>query len=248
MSFSYVSNYDAAILHGIDETPTRPWDLNDEILRYANRHSSLLDIGCGTAAKLIPLSSYFGQIIGVDISESMLNAAQSTIEKNKLSNIRLIQCDSNKLPFEDNSYDVITCMVSRWNIKEIHRALKPSGVVIVEHIGCEDKKDFKILFGKDHEGSRGQFIDFKKEDYLKYYHDMFYNLFDTVSIQNGYWKTYYTEQGILELLKFTPTIRNFDIEKDIEALRKGYTLFQSTQGIVLTQNRILIHAKIPKNF
>ena len=134
-------------------------------------------------------------------------------------------------------------MLSRWNINELYRVLKPHGVVVIEHIGCEDKKEFKFLFGKDKDGWRGQFIKFQREEYLQYYQNIFNKLFDSVSIQNGYWNTSYTEQGLLDLLKFTPTIRNFDLNRDESALKYAIKIFNTPNGIELTQNRILIYAK-----
>lgn len=246
-SFLYISKYDSANLRGIDESP-RPWNLDNEIIQYSNKDYSLLDIGCGTSFKLLSLASHFKRIMGIDISEDMVRASKDIIKKNNIPNISIMQCDSQKLPFEDNSYDIVTCMVSRWSVKEIHRVLKPTGIAIIEHIGCEDKKDFKILFGKDELGWRGQFIEFEKDEYLSHYYSMFDSYFSDISIQNGFWKTRYTKQGILELLKFTPTIRNFDAEKDTAALERGYEIFKCPNGISLVQNRILIHAKNPRIF
>lgn len=247
MSFSYIPDYDSSILRG-DDGSQRPWNLPDEIIAYADKNLKLLDIGCGTAFKLIPLSQHFAEIVGIDISKEMIHAANNIVEKNDVKNIKLLHGDSNNLPFEEKTYDVITCMLSRWDIREIARVLKPNGVVIVENVGCEDKKDFKILFGKDQDGWRGQFINYQQDEYLKYYRDMFCDYFASVSIANGFWKTYYTEQGILELLRFTPTIRNFDQITDNSALKSAYKIFKCERGIVLTQNRILINAQKPRNF
>jgi ubiquinone/menaquinone biosynthesis C-methylase UbiE len=245
MSFSYISAYDSPQLHGSDDSSTqRPWDLNKEILSRAGKNLNLLDIGCGSAFKLIPLSPYFGEITGLDISEDMIVAAKINVDNHKINNINLIHADSNKLPFEESAYDMVTCMLSRWNENEIFRILKPNGVVIIEHIGCEDKKELKILFGKDKDGWRGQFIEFQPDEYLQSYQNKFKS-FNFVSIKNGFWRTHYTEQGLLDLLRFTPTIRNFNESSDNQAVKNAFSFFKKPQGIELTQNRILIHAKKP---
>ena len=46
------------------------------IYRYSNNKDSLLDIGCGTANHSIYLSEYFRRVVGLDLSEPMLNAPQ----------------------------------------------------------------------------------------------------------------------------------------------------------------------------
>jgi len=243
-NFSYISKYDSLLLRGKDDsTMPRPWNLTKKILAHDGKNKKLLDIGCGTAFKLIPLFPHFYSIIGLDISEDMVFTANKMIHENNISTVKVIHGNSNALPFEDKTYDIVTCMLSRWDVKEIARVLKPNGVVIIEHIGCEDKKDFKLFFGKDDEGWRGQFLEHQKDEYLDSFYRLFIQYFDHVSIENGFWRTYYNFQGIQELLQFTPTIRNFSFDTDAHFLEKAVIEFSTPQGIGLIQNRLLIHAK-----
>lgn len=245
--FAYESQYDSSSLRGIDVSE-RPWDLKKEIFDNSQSGSKLLDVGCGTASKLIPLINYFSEIYGIDISHKMVAAAKAQIKNNKIENIKLFHGDSQNLPFHNNSFDTVTCMLSRWNVLEIARILKSTGNVIVEHIGCEDKKDFKVFFGKDKDGWRGQFINCQVDRYIQSFIDMFREYFEFVTIKNGFWKTYYTEQGILDLLQYTPTINNFNLYTDIDHVKNACDTFRRPKGIELTQNRILIHAKNPRVF
>ncbi len=240
----YEVQYDSALLRGLDDSETpRPWDLFEEIKIHASKEKKLLDIGCGTAFKILPLAKYFEEVIGLDPSQSMLEAAAKNAKKQDINNIRFVEGKAEKLPFPDHSIDVISSILSRWDASEIKRVLKPNGMCIVEYIGCEDKKDFKLLFGSDEEGWRGQFIEYQKDEYLKLCYDDFSTFFDTVSIRNGFWDTYYSEEGLKQLLSFTPTIRNYSAALDTDALNEVINSFQTEKGIKLTQNRILIHAK-----
>jgi hypothetical protein len=134
-------------------------------------------------------------------------------------------------------------MLSRWSVPEIFRVLKPNGIAIIEHIGCEDKKDFKLLFGKDSKGWRGQFLEYEKENYLQMYYARFSEFFTKVTIKNGFWNTLYTPEGLVELLQYSPTIRNFNEISDDIFVRQAIAEFSTPNGINLQQNRILIHAK-----
>lgn len=240
----YEAQYDSALLRGLDDPETpRPWDLFTEIKKHASKEKKLLDIGCGTAFKIIPLADYFDEIIGLEPSQSMLDAAIKNVTDKGVNNIRFIKGKAEKLPFPDHSIDVISSILSRWDAAEIKRVLKPSGIAIIEYIGCEDKKEFKKLFGKDEQGWRGQFIEYDLEEYLKLCYDDFSAFFDSVSMRNAYWNTYYSTEGLKQLLSFTPTIRNYDPALDANFLNEAVTSFQTEQGIRLTQNRILIHAQ-----
>lgn len=244
IKFDFVAHDNSSQLQGKDDPSTpRPWNLIEEIKAYGGADKHLLDIGCGTAFKLVPLAAFFKEIVGLDISQSMLNAARTIINTSGVKNIRLIEGSGYTLPFEDQAFDVVTCMLSRWSPKEIHRVLKPQGVAIIEHIGCEDKKELKILFGKDEKGWRGRFIKEQLSEYLAHYWSVFEEFFGEIHLKNGYWNTFYTEQGLLELLKYTPMVRNFDEVADKAIVQKAITLFTTPHGIKLKQNRILIYAK-----
>lgn len=242
----YDSRYDSELLRGKDDPKTpRPWNLCQEILRYSGSDKLLLDIGCGTAFKIIPLASHFKKVIGLDPSKSMLKAAEMNKQSYSVKNLELVLGTGQHIPFQNQFFDLITCMLSRWDVAEIYRVLKPNGIVIVEHIGCEDKKSFKLLFGKDQNGWRGQFLEYIKPDFLKMYHDMFSEYFNAVSIQNGFWSTFYQPVGLRKLLSFTPTIRGFNEQIDSAAFQAAIEKFMTPNGIRLQQNRILIYAKNP---
>lgn len=68
----------------------------------------LLDLGCGTGSLLIVAKSKFPNVdmIGVDVDSKVLEIAEKKIKKENL-NIKLIKSSADKLPFPDNSFDVI---------------------------------------------------------------------------------------------------------------------------------------------
>ena len=112
--------------------------LHDEIeenLKNKNIHS-ILDLGCGTGALLKEIKelNIAEQLFGIDISPNMLEIA-----KNKLGNdATLILGDSERLPFEDSSFDAIVCNDSFHHYpqpdiveKEVSRCLKQNGVFII---------------------------------------------------------------------------------------------------------------------
>jgi len=106
----------------------------DEALR--NEFRTWLDIGCGTGALLLLIGQQKRdvQLFGVDLSEQMIKVARSKL--GKTADLRV--SDSEKLPFEKNQFDLITCTFSfhhypkpRTALAEMQRVLSLNGRVII---------------------------------------------------------------------------------------------------------------------
>lgn len=96
---------------------------------------TVLDLGCGTAAlleRVLKIES-IATAYGLDLSEKMLEQA-----RNKLIRATLVQGDSEHLPFENNSFDVVYCNDSfhhypnpRAVLAEVKRVLRQEGKLIL---------------------------------------------------------------------------------------------------------------------
>jgi len=93
-------------------------------------HNSLLDIGCGTGFILNIARKYFDRVVGVDITQAMLDKVDLSS-----GNIELRLADSSDMPFDDESFDVCTAYSFLHHLpklpptlKEICRCLKKEGV------------------------------------------------------------------------------------------------------------------------
>lgn len=89
----------------------------------------LLDVGCGTGFIIDLAKDIFDEIHGVDITEAMLEKVDTFG-----GNITLHNTQAQNLPFEDNSFDLVTAYAFlhhledyRPVLKEIFRVLKPGG-------------------------------------------------------------------------------------------------------------------------
>lgn len=237
----YDQRYESDLLRGREEP--RPWALLEVIRRYTKKTDTLLDIGCGTAFKLVQLADDVGKIYGLEPNKEMRVKAEENISKAGVSNIVLVNGQAEEIPFEANYFDIVTCMVAPHTTAEVYRVLKPNGYAILEKIGDRDKWNFKDEFDSDETGLRGQFSNLSAGEIVRIYEREFGELFSDVSVQNGFWKTYYSMAGLLLLLEQTPTIRGFNREKDGEALQRIQDKYTTSNGIETTQNRILIVAR-----
>jgi SAM-dependent methyltransferase len=234
----FESSYTNDTLRGTDITP-RP-DLVQTIAQtYGNTDKLLLDIGCGAGHKLQQMAPYFGTAIGLEPSVDMVKQAQN-IQRDS-DNIQIIRGIGQMLPLKDQTIDVMTAILTWWDPQEIHRALKPQGVLLIECIGPEDKTEFTKYFGKDEKGWRGANLNTNLLEMTEIIKHKLSPFFTDIDIQNKCWQTAYSSQGLWQLLNNThTTVRNFDPQTDDKNFDKAIQLLSQNEQIILTQNRLII--------
>lgn len=117
----------------------------EEILRWRWRDGrqsyELLDVGCGTGRLLHTLArdAHATRLVGLDYSPEMVTRAASKFAvANQPDRLHVLQGDAEDLPFEDGSFDVLTCCNSFHHyphqltaIREFKRVLRDGGVLIL---------------------------------------------------------------------------------------------------------------------
>lgn len=115
----------------------------------------ILDVATGTGDLAIQaLVLHPDKVVGVDISEGMLNVGRKKIADRKLtSHIELLLGDSENLPFKESSFDAVTVAFGVRNfenlergLREIYRVLKPDGQVVVLEFSRPQKFPFKQVY------------------------------------------------------------------------------------------------------
>ena len=113
---------------------------------------SILDIATGTGDLAINLTKTNAKkIIGLDISEGMLNVGREKINLKQLNHtIDMVVGDSENLPFENGSFDAITVAFGVRNfetlekgLSEILRVLKPGGIFVILETSVPTKFPFR---------------------------------------------------------------------------------------------------------
>lgn len=99
----------------------------------------ILDVATGTADfALATLPLQPEEVIGVDISEGMLDVGRKKITDQGITNVRLEYGDSEQLRFENNQFDAVIVAFGVRNFEnldqglaEINRVLRPGGVAMI---------------------------------------------------------------------------------------------------------------------
>ena len=102
---------------------------------------TVLDVATGTCDLAIAVARKASpqSIVGVDLSEEMLNVGRTKVQKVGLSEVISVQKgDAENLPFADNSFDAITVAFGVRNfenleagLREMLRVLKPGGSCVI---------------------------------------------------------------------------------------------------------------------
>ena len=115
-----------------------------------NSKGKVLEIGVGTGKNLSYYNYHKIDLTVIDISKGMLNRAKEKAKKHDFP-VKFKLANSEKLPFEDNSFDYIVCTFVLCSVSDQVKILKEMKRVL--------KKKGKILF-LEHMLSRNKFIAF----------------------------------------------------------------------------------------
>src|SRR5271170_5338486 len=114
--------------------------MGDEIIRliHPGGNDQVLDIAAGTGEPGLTIASMLdgGVVVITDLAEHMLDTAREKAEKEGVRNVEFRACDACELPFDDNTFDAISCRMGfmffpdmELAMKEMVRVLKPGGRV-----------------------------------------------------------------------------------------------------------------------
>ena len=79
--------------------------------RKERKVGRILDMGCGTAYFTSLLPAFYSQVVGIDLSENMIQVAKNTLELTSMKgNIQFVVADGEKLPFTSGSFSTVVCV------------------------------------------------------------------------------------------------------------------------------------------
>lgn len=118
------------------------------------------DVGCGTGNATELLAPAVRQVIAVDESETMLDAARERFEG--CDNVRLVQGELEELPLDDASVDAVICLLvlhylgePALAVAEMRRVLRTDhggGIALIVDMYPHDRIDYKHTMGHKHLG------------------------------------------------------------------------------------------------
>jgi ubiquinone/menaquinone biosynthesis C-methylase UbiE len=104
----------------------------------ARRGEVILDIGCGNARDILPMLGAGATIVGVDLSQGMIEQARLDLAAAGHHGVRLEVGDATRLDFGAATFDKVVCSEVIEHIpdadsamREVQRVLKPGGLLVL---------------------------------------------------------------------------------------------------------------------
>ncbi len=98
----------------------------------------MLDIATAAGHTAVIFSSHVAHVTATDITPEMLTVAQKMADEKSITNISIELADAEALPYDDNSFDLLTCRIAAHHFPHIDqfmahsaRVLKPNGILAI---------------------------------------------------------------------------------------------------------------------
>ncbi len=138
--------------HGLSLSIDRLWRRKTVTSMMPCRH--VLDVAIGTADLAIEMlrQGKAEQVTGIDLSDQMMAIGKEKSEKRK-ANITFVHGNAQQMPFEDCSFDAVTCAFGCRNfqnldegLREMYRVLQPGGQVTILEFSYPSNRLLRALY------------------------------------------------------------------------------------------------------
>lgn len=151
------------------------------------RNSKVIELGCGTgwASRRMAKIAIEGEVVGIDLLESMIETAKQFTAKDKshnYENLSFTVADAENIPYPDNYFDYAISITSfSWwqnpnrGLEEIERILKPGGQFYAVDVCKERRVDNLMVRPQAHEDYKENL--YSKKEYREFFEKNFENVY-----------------------------------------------------------------------
>jgi ubiquinone/menaquinone biosynthesis C-methylase UbiE len=115
----------------------------------------VLDVATGGGHTALKFAPHVSRVTATDITPRMLEKAEVFVRENGIRNVEFRPADAEDLPFDDESYDLVTCRIAPHHfpdparfVREGARVLRPGGLLLVQdHVLPDDGEVARYVGG-----------------------------------------------------------------------------------------------------
>lgn len=144
-------------------------------MAHAAGTEEVLDVATGSGHTANTISPLVRKVTAMDLTPEMLSAAEKFIKGNGHSNVVFVEGDAEKMPFHDESFDIVTCRIAPHHfpdiedfVKEVHRVLKPGGRFLLDDNVAPEDDELDHFYNKvEKMRDHSHFRAWKKTEWLR---------------------------------------------------------------------------------
>ena len=114
-----------------------------------------LDVATGGGHTALAVASVVGHVVATDLTPKMLDAAEAFIMGKGVKNVSFQVAEAEHLPFDDASFDIVTCRVAPHHFDDVHafcrevaRVLRPGGRFVLIDTFAPDDDELDAFFNE----------------------------------------------------------------------------------------------------
>ena len=123
------------------------FDMYEILKSITNKNSKILDLGTGGGEKVLEKFPDC-EILGTDFSKEMIKTANENLKKSEKKNVTFRIMDNLNMDVEDEYFDVVVARNTVTDPKQIYKALKPGGYLLIHGVDKDDCHELKRIFGR----------------------------------------------------------------------------------------------------
>ena len=137
---AHIKGWDFSYIHGrYDEECDLPWDYEKIVRQYLTDDSNILDYDTGGGEFLLSLNHPFDK---TSATEGFKPNVQLCREKLLPLGINFKECNTpSKIPYDNETFDMIINRHGDFDAKELYRLLKKDGIFVTEQVGGDNERD-----------------------------------------------------------------------------------------------------------
>ena len=108
-------------------------------LAHVQPTDRVLDVATGTGHTAFAFAPHVREVIATDVTPEMLSEAEKLRSESGMRNVEFRIADAHDLPFDDESFDVVTCRRAAHHfvdidraLREMRRVLRPGGRLVID--------------------------------------------------------------------------------------------------------------------